>query len=244
MLHTPDGEIRQHKPLVYQEISGSKQIVSGQYVLKETREVGFQVAGYDVSTPLVIDPVLSYSTYLGGTGFDEAFSITVDTAGSAYVTGLTTSPDFPTDHPLQPKLSGNSNAFLAKITPDGAGFVYATYLGGRNNDEARAIAVDPAGAAYITGITTSPDFPIMQPLQALMGGGIQDAFVAKLTPDGASLVYSTYLGGDGEDFGLAIALERLGLPDVTGVTTSPRFPTKNPLQPALGGLRRTRLWRS
>ncbi len=124
------------------------------------------MVAYDPARPLVIDPVLSYSTYLGGSGDNNAGQgIAVDAAGAAYVTGLTNSSDFPVVHPLQSTLGGGgTNAFVAKLTADGTALVYATYLGGSGrDDEARGIAVDATGAAYVTGHTESPDFPTVHP---------------------------------------------------------------------------------
>jgi hypothetical protein len=192
---------------------------------------------------------LVYSTYLGGSGHDgeRARSIAVDAAGNAYITGSTDSPDFPTANALQPALgSRNGNAFIAKLTADGSGLVYSTYLGGTGNglvpsgnigDYGHGIAVDAAGNAYVVGETASPDFPTANPLQPTLGGSATNAFVAKLTPDGSALVYSTYLGGSGQDgdSGWGIAVDGAGNAYVTGGTSSPDFPTANPLPPALLG---------
>ena len=244
LINTGHGEIRQYKPLVYQEISGSKQIVSGQYVLKEKHEVGFQVAMYDASKPLVIDPVLSYSTFLGGSGFnDVGIGVAVDATGAVYVTGATGSPDFPIVDALQPTIRA-LDVFVAKFTPDGTALVYSTFLGGSVDDEGIDIALDADGAAYITGDTNSIDFPTINAVQPTFGGGIRpgpiggpapDAFVAKLMPDGTGLVYSTYLGGSSTDFGASIVLDAAGAAYVTGETLSPDFPTVRALQPSLAG---------
>src|SRR5262249_19909618 len=163
---------------------------------------------------------LVYATYLGGRGHDGGDAITVDGAGAAYVTGFTDSRDFPTVHPLQSALGGFFDAFVAKLTADGTALVYATYLGGRSLDEGRAITVDGAGAAYITGDTFSPDFPTVRPLQPALGGSL-DAFVAKLTADGTALVYATYLGGRGLDQGMGIAVDGAGAASITALTASP-----------------------
>src|SRR5439155_1166617 len=143
------------------------------------------------------DPVLSYATYLGGSRFDEGAGIAVDATGAAYVTGRTGSSNFPTAHPLQPMLSGFSDAFVAKLNATGSALVYATYLGGSGCDAGTGIAVDAAGAAYVTGSTCSSDFPTVHPLQRKFGGGEAcvvegtpggDAFVAKLNATGSALV--------------------------------------------------------
>ncbi len=183
----------------------------------------------------MIDPVLSYSTFLGGSLNDEGDDIAVGADGAVYITGGASSADFPTIGALQPTLSGSFDAFVAKFTPDGTALVYATYLGGGDADGGRGIAVDAAGAAFVTGGTTSSDFPIVNPVQPRYGGGEQDVFVVKLTPDGTALVYATYLGGRGEEGASGIAVDSVGAAYVTGDTTSPDFPTVNALQPASGG---------
>ena len=184
---------------------------------------------------------LAYSTYLGGSGDDYATAIAVDSAGAAYVTGWTLSANFPTANPYQAKLLGNEDAFVAKLNANGGGAVtlaYSTYLGGSGDDEAFAIAVDPAGAAYVAGETGSTDFPTLHPYQASLSGG-QDAFVAKLNAYSGSgpvtLAYSTFLGGSQGDSALAIAVNAAGAAYVAGWTLSPNFPTGNPYQAALNG---------
>jgi Beta-propeller repeat len=179
---------------------------------------------------------LIYSTYIGGTNTDYATAIAVDSSGNAYVTGVTASTDFPTMNPLQPAYGGNLDAFLTEINPSGTALVYSTYLGGSGQDTGYGIAVDSSGNAYVTGWTSSTDFPTMNPLQATNGGGNFDAFVAKLNTAGSALVYSTYLGGNGQDQGFGIALDGSGNAYVGGTTTSSDFPTMNPLQPANGGI--------
>jgi hypothetical protein len=183
------------------------------------------VAGYDASRPLVIDPVLSYSTYLGGSDDDSGNGIAVDADGNAYVVGDTMSVDFPTANPLQPGFGGsNQNAFVAKLSADGSALVYATYLGGSGREEGHGIAADAEGNAYVAGETASADFPTAKPLQpALMGRS--NAFVAKLSADGSALVYATYLGGSGTDEGDGIAVDADGNAYVAGMTSSLNFPT-------------------
>lgn len=124
--------------------------------------------------------MLSYATYLGSSGRDDGSGIAVDTEGHAYVTGSTTSPDFPTMHPVQPTLGGSEDAFIAKFAADGSALVYATYLGGSGDDFSNGIAVDANGHAYVTGFTTSPDFPTTHDALQPTYGGDLDAFVAKL----------------------------------------------------------------
>ena len=207
------------------------------FVLASNNEVAFRVAGYDPKRALVIDPVLSYSTYLGGSDQDVGYGIAVDAAGNAYVTGSTASTDFPTANPLQPNYGGGVyDVFVAKLNPAGSALVYSTYLGGSNEDDGYAIAVDSAGNAYVTGQTYSTNFPTVNPLQAnnkaaAVSAG-QTAFVAKLNPAGSALVYSTYLGGSVSDVGYGIAVDSAGNAYITGQTLSTDFPTANALQGA------------
>src|SRR6202795_357270 len=233
-----DGEIRWHKPVVYQEKDGARQLVAARYAITSRNRVGFELAKYDASRPLYIDPLtdtLIYSTYLGGNLDDTGFAIAMDSAGDAYVTGLTYSSNFPTMDPLQPANDGGGDAFVSKINPSGSALVYSTYLGGSGYDLGYGIAVDSAGNAYVTGLTYSSNFPTMNPLQPAFGGGNYDAFVAKLNPSGSALVYSTYLGGSGDDFAGGIAVDSAGNAYLEGRTTSTNFPTMNPLQATNGG---------
>jgi hypothetical protein len=229
-----DDEIRWHKPVVYQEKDGTRHEIAARYAITDKNRVGFEVAKYDSSRPLYIDPLI-YSTYLGGSSYDEGYGIAVDNAGNAYVTGFTGSTNFPTMNPLQPANSGGNDAFVAKINPAGSALVYSTYLGGGGGDIGTGIAVDGAGNAYVTGATDSTDFPTKNPLQAIYGGGGGDAFVAKLDPTGSALIYSTYLGGSAGDYGNGIALDSGGNAYIVGGTGSADFPTKNPLQATYGG---------
>jgi hypothetical protein len=239
-----EEEVRWHKPVVYQEKNGERQEIAARYALTDVNRVQFEVAKYDASKPLYIDPLI-YSTYLGGIGWDDGIRITVDSAGNAYVTGATYSTDFPItagayqticDHGNN--CGTNGDAFVAKLNPAGSALIYATYLGGSGQDFGGGIAVDGEGNAYVAGFTLSTDFPTMNPLQPNCGGGkptCEDGFVAKLNSTGSALIYSTYLGGSGNDGAGGIALDRTGNAYISGSTTSTDFPTKNPLQSANGG---------
>jgi len=238
-----ENEIRWHKPVVYQEKDGARQLIAARYAIADENRVGFELAKYDATKRLYIDPLI-YSTYLGGSGNDAGGAIAVDAAGNAYVTGYTASTDFPTMNPLQPANGGGADAFVAKLNPAGSALVYSTYLGGSGAENVYlylgfgdtavgGIAVDSAGNAYVTGYTSSTDFPTMNPLQPANGGGT-DAFVAKLNPTGSALLYSTYLGGSSDDYGFAITVDSAGNAYVAGRTFSADFPTKNPFQPPLG----------
>lgn len=237
ILRISGGEVVQQAPIIYQEIDGVKQGISGGYLLKDDSQIVFEIAAYDATRPLIIDPVLAYSTYLGGADGDRGFDIAVDSAGNAYVTGLTSSADFPTASAIQGALNGSlSDVFVTKLNSTGNALVYSTYLGGSGNDTGFGIAVDSSGNAYVVGETgSSINFPIVNPLQPTFGGPIRDAFVAKLNPSGSALVYSTYLGGSDLDRGLGIAVDSSGNVYVTGETQSTDFPTMNPLQPVFGG---------
>ena len=172
-----------------------------------------------------------YSTYLGGTnGLDIGYGITVDSSGDAYVAGAAGSTDFPTNHAIQPTYGGGqSDAFLTELNPSGTGLVFSTFLGGSGADGAGSVALDGTGAVYVEGSTSSADFPTMNPLQGTLKGS-QSVFVTKFASTGSSLVYSTYLGGSGTDYGLGMAVDGLGNAYVGGQTLSPDFPTKNPFQ--------------
>ncbi len=236
VIETASGEVHQHKPVVYQEVEGARHNLAGEYVLKTGDQVGFQVADYDATKPLVIDPVLVYSTFLGGSQSDIGNSIAVDSSGSAYVVGSTNSLDFPTNSPLQPALSGTLNdVFVAKLNPQGTALVYSTYLGGDGNDYGFAVAVDGSGNAYLTGYTLSDNFPSTAgALQAHRSAGA-DAFVTKLNPNGLALVYSTYLGGQATEMSTAIAVDATGNAFVTGSISSEGLSTPNVVQPRIRG---------
>ena len=181
-----------------------------------------------------------FSSYLGGSGVDEAFAVALDRRGDAYVAGLTSSTDFPTLNPLQPAFAGGSglvirsDAFVAKLTRDGSTLAYSTYLGGAANDQANSIAVDAAGAAWVTGRTLSADFPTVEATQPASAGNA-DAFLARISPDGSGPRYSTYLGGSDFDEGRGVAIAPAAAVIVVGVTSSADFPTRQGLQAELLG---------
>ncbi|MFB3921701.1 MAG: choice-of-anchor D domain-containing protein [Terriglobia bacterium] len=233
------GDLRFHKPVVYQEqsagsssqlsaVSGQQTVsaspgssnhnsqityhnsVEGRFVLLAKNLVGFEIGPYDRTRPLVIDPVLSYSTYLGGSNIDSANSIAVSSDGSAFIAGETDSTDFPTAHALQPNVGGPldfpNDAFVSKISPDGSTLLYSTFLGGARQERANGIAVDTFGNAYVTGTTISEDYPASigaaDPncgndghCDSTTNNGLlkSDGFVTKLNPEGSAIAYSTFI---------------------------------------------------
>jgi len=169
---------------------------------------------------------LVYSTYLGGNGGERSYSITLNTEGNAYVAGETGSSDFSTANAFQTSIAGSSDAFVAKLSADGSGLVYFTYVGGSSGELGRCITLDTVGNIYLTGRTASIDFPVANAIQT-SNSGIYDAFVMKILADGSGLVYSTYLGGSGEDASTGIAVDSSGNVCVMGMTNSTDFPTTN-----------------
>ncbi len=176
---------------------------------------------------------LAYSTFLGGTFEDFGYGIAVDAAGSAYVTGMAMSNDFPTQSAYQAQFNGPRAPFVTKLTPAGNALAYSTFLGGGAYDQGHAIAVDAAGSAYVTGYTSSANFPTQSPYLAALQG--IDVFVTKLTPAGNALAYSTYLGGSGDDYAFGIAVDAAGSAYVTGYTNSSNFPALSPYQTTYQG---------
>lgn len=296
ILRTPAGELRHERPVAYQEKDGSRLPVAAAFKQLTDGTIGFQVGDYDQTRPLVIDPVLVYSTYAGGSasdfgrgifadsagnaylvgdsfssdflftasttnsnvfvgrlstdgllltyGFfggaknDTATGLAVDGSGNVYLCGTTESPDFPQVFSIGSALFGTSDAFVVKITPNFQQFFYSTLIGGSGQETGVSVAVDSAGSAYISGGTSSPDFPLVGAIQPAYGGGVSDAFVSKIALDGKTLIYSTYLGGSGtEDLAgrSGISVDSLGNAYVTGDTQSANFPLKNAVQPAKNG---------
>jgi hypothetical protein len=236
VVGTDYGEVIFHKPVVYQPALASaaglslvtrhSSLVEGRYRLDVDNRIHFELGRYDRRRPVVIDPVLAYSTYLGGSGGDAGNGIAVDAAGNAYVTGFTTSSDFPTTPGAFQTTSGGSyDAFVSKLNAAGSALLYSTYLGGSRNDNGLGIAVDSSGNVYVTGFTGSSDFPTTpSAFQRRIHSG-WDGFVTKLNVVGSGLLYSTYLGGGRYDQGNAIAVDASGSAYVTGTTASSDFPT-------------------
>jgi hypothetical protein len=230
VLQTVNGELRFQSPVIYQESSGTRVPVSGSYVVNDPTHISFHVTGYDSNKPLVIDPVLLYGTYLGGSGGDQPSGIVVDSTGSVYIAGYTDSPDFSLTTFGTPAASSN-HVFVTKLDSTGSSLVYADYLGGNSDDYGIALALDSSNNVYVTGSTTSTNFPTVNPYQSAALGPYT-GFVSKISADGSALVYSSYLGGSGFDEPAGIAVDTLGEAYVAGTTTSQDFPVADAYQSA------------
>ncbi len=244
VLETAAGEVRQQRPLIYQERDGRREPVEGGYVLASAREIAFHLGEYDRRRPLVIDPTLVFSTYLGGDADDAISAMAVDADGSVYVAGTTHSATLAGLTPNEigsPLCQGCAEAFVAKFSASGTALEYLTYIVAQGNVVARGLAVDAAGRAHLAGWTSAADFPtapVGAVIQPTLGGG-SDAFVLRLDPVGGALEYSTYLGGSGTDEGRAVTVDAAGRAFVAGSTTSTNFPLLDPL-PGQGALQGTR----
>jgi uncharacterized repeat protein (TIGR01451 family) len=235
ILHTRTGNVTLRSPTVYQDIDGQRKTISATYLLANN-QIKFQLGNYDRNASLVIDPVIQYSAVFGGSGEDTASAIAVDGSGNAYVAGYTESPDFPVVRPYQGTYTGTTyecySAFVSKINAVGTALLYSTFLGG-SCTTVLGIAVDIAGRAYVTGFTWG-GLPVKNAYQPTPGGN-GDAFLTVFGPEGNTLIYSTYLGGKGNEFGsgdggTAIALDASGNAYITGFSAL-GFPTLHSVQP-------------
>ncbi len=235
VLASSAGDVLLRKPVAYQQQDGARQPVDARFVMQAHNQISLKIGNYDRSRELVIDPSVTYATYLGGTLEDDAYGIAIDANGEAYVTGQTTSTDFPTvAGGVKTTNSGVFDAFVTKISADGSSLVYSTYIGGSGEDSGNAIAVDGSGNAFVAGGTGSTDFPHNGGYQTALKGPL-DAFVFELNSTGTALTYSTYLGGTGDDYASGIAILG-GNAYVVGSTFSLDFPTLNPIQSTLNGI--------
>ena len=228
------GELTEDAPVIYQDMPAGRVSVAGHYRLLDARTAGFEVAAYDASLPLVIDPVISYATYMGGTGLGAVTGVALDSSGDLYAAGWTEALNFPIVVAEQAASAGSVDAFVVKLNPAGNALLYATYIGGSGDDRAAAVAVDKSGVAYVTGSTVSSNFPLVSPLRTTLGGA-KTAFALKLSAAGNTLLYSTYLGGTNYEVGTAIAVDGSGNAYVAGDTQSADFPVLGGVQAALGG---------
>ena len=241
-------EMREDAPTIYQAMSVAdaagqteqKQAqqmrigVNGRYRLIGPRTVGFELDSYDRSRTLVIDPVISYCSYLGGSSLSSIMATALDSSANLYVTGWTESMDFQIAGAVQVANQGGVDAFIAKFNSTGTALLYATYIGGRGDDRGAAIAVDSSGQAYVTGSTASTNFPLAAPIRLALGGS-KTAFALKLSSVGNTLLYSTYLGGTNYDLGTAIAVNSSGNAYIGGDTMSTNFPVLGAFQSTFGG---------
>lgn len=241
LAETSAGPVTQYKPVVYQDINGHRHPVEGHFVVAHhdaRHEVGFRLGDYDRSQPLVIDPVLVYSTFMGGSSAHALTSIAVDNAGNAYVAGYTNSTSYPTRTPLPAHPAPTEDtvtAIVTKLAADGSTLLYSTYLGGTSgNQQALAIGVASDGSSYVGGVTTSNDFPTTSNAhQDTNNNPYGSAFLVRVSPGGESLLYSTYFGGSGfdddergnRDAILALAVRSDDGVVVTGMTGGKDFPT-------------------
>jgi len=224
-FQTGSGWVTHGRPVVYQKVQGGRREVSARYVLRGGHEVGFDIGAHDRSSPLIIDPTLAFASYLGGSGDDYGHAVAIDNSGCAYVVGETGSANFPTRGPAQASMAGDTDVFITKWNAAGTGVVYSTYIGGSNRDVALGVAVDAAGNAYVTGFTYSGNFPITSGALRTSFMGDSKAFVLKLNPAGNGLIYSTFLGGSGDDYGAGVAVNAAGEAHIAGYTASIDFPT-------------------
>lgn len=225
VLSTAAGDVRQPRPIAYQEFNGERREVAVNYKLNKN-QVTFEIGAYDKNQRLIIDPVFVYSTFLGGNGYDLGNAIAVDAQGNAYLTGYTESTNFPLAGAFQSTLDTFDDAFVVKLNPAGTALVYGTYLGGDGDDFGYSIAVDAQGSAYVVGFTGSASFPVtMGAFQAAKASSFVDGFVTKLSPSGSSLSYSTFLGGENSEDPYGVAVDGAGRAYVVGSTDSTRFGT-------------------
>ncbi len=223
-LQTAQGGMEQLAPVVYQTIDGQRREIKGKYKKVGRQQIAFTVGKYDVRQPLTIDPVLLYSTYYGGNNQDQGLGIALDKDGNVYVTGDTASTDFTTVNGLQNTNGGNTDAYVLKLNAAGTSVLYATYLGGNGADTGNAITVDANGNAYVTGQSSSSNFPGTSQSPRVGPGGAVDAFVSKLNPAGSAIIYTTFIGGNNLDTGNAIAVDVEGNAYVAGRTDSTNLP--------------------
>lgn len=246
-------ELRQHRPVAYQDVDGRRKEVESRYQLAAANRVELRLGWYDRTHTLVIDPVFSYATYFGGSVDEVAWDVAVQPGtANAFIAGRTTSPQLAaavhaarTNRAYAGGSTAGGDAFVAKLSSNGTSVLWMTYLGGSSHDGALALAVDAAGCAFVTGYTASPDFPVAGSLRTnihgtIVGGGYEtDGFITKLDPDGALAsdgAYSAFLGGDKLDQGVGVAVDGVGRAWITGLTESTNLAvTTNALQPVLGG---------
>lgn len=236
ILVTGSGqELRQQKPFIYQLVASERKRIHGGYRLNRKGEVEFQIGPYDRNLPLVIDPSFVFSTYFGGGADDIGYAVARDSSGNTYIAGRTFSTNIPVANAFRSTNSGLRDAFITKLNVTGSTILYSTYIGGSGDDLAFGLAVNASGEAYITGWTSSNNFPLVNALQPFYGGGSSDGFLVRLSAAGNSLVTSTYAGGSGTDVGTGIALDGSNNIYGIGFTDSLDLLTTNAIQPFNAG---------
>jgi hypothetical protein len=229
------GTLTEQAPLAWQVIGGRQRAVAARYAVAADGSVGFALGAYDTAQPLVIDPTLVYASYLGGGASDDGRGIVADAAGNMYLTGATGSTTFPIANAYQPQTAGQGDAFITKLNPAGNTLIYSTYLGGSDSDMPTGIALDATGNVYLTGSTSSTNFPVLNAFQS-QRRGTTDGFITKLNAAGSALVFSTYLGGSispggaDNDLPAGLAVDSAGSAFVTGFTNTSDFPLLNAYQ--------------
>lgn len=232
VFHAAGGDVRFHKPVVYQG-AAEKHLVAGRYTVQGS-EIGFALEGYDASQPLVIDPVLSFSTYLGGSSKDYGNTVVADKTGNVYVTGSTRSVDFPTKNPIESFHGGTCGSFpcrdifITKFNSTATALIFSTFIGGTGDESGVSMALDSLNNMFVTGFTTSTDFPVTPgAFQTVFGGGSNqgDAYALELNSAGTALVYATYIGGSGDEIAEGMVLDKTNNAYITGYTRSTNYPT-------------------
>jgi hypothetical protein len=232
VLASAAGNLILHRPNVYQQIGGTRQAIAANYFELGKNSIGIRLGAYDSRQRLVIDPVLDYSTLLGGSGGESGNAIAVDSSGDAYVCGKTSSSLFPTTNGViqgSLKVSTATNAFITEFDPTGTTLIFSTYLGGSIKDSCTGIGLDSSENVYVTGTTSSLDFPLganPNPIMASFPSGNlgTTGFFAEVSSAGTALTYSTYLGGNYRDTPAGLAMDPTGIPYVVGTTESTNFP--------------------
>ncbi len=226
MVHLASGDVRFHQPVVYQKHGSEKTLVASRYQVGDNGQITFALGSYDRSRELVIDPTISYSTFLGGNNVDVAMGVALDRFGSCFITGSTLSSDFPLMNPLQTASAGGKDIFITKFNSKASAPEYSTYVGGSGDDVATDIHIDSLGDMTVTGYTLSTNFPLVKAIQATFGGGTVtgDAFVFQIASHGTAMVFSTYLGGSSDDQGFSLAIDGSNNVYVVGYTSSINFP--------------------
>jgi len=234
-IRTASGDFIETKPVLYQSIQGERKVVGGGFRRLASGLIGYLASEYDHAQPLLIDPSILFSGYFGGSSEDSITAVGIDPLNNVVTAGWTSSSDLPASNGARTRYGGSVDAFVASFLPNGGGLIYCTYLGGSGDDRAFGLALDSIRNVYVTGWTSSTNFPLAGAFQTRLSG-TRDAFVTKLNAVGNALIYSTYLGGSGVDAGYAIALDQTNSAVIVGDTTSSNLPvTSGAFQPRSGG---------